>query len=261
MGTDGSKAQNSSTEHTTGILIGGTHRFNERISANAGVGYGYGSISSAGGNVKTDSVYMTFGVRAALSDLQQGPYSALQGNVGYVDYQSTRSLGEGLGTAKGDSRGELLGARASVGWLLTQGGVTLDPRLGVQVSHLNLNGFRERGSELALDINGVSETQTRLVSGLEAKIPDWLISEWSIRPSINVGYERRLSCSNAVSHGEIYEWEIEQSSALNDRNMYKAGVSLSAKRRNFTAGVSVKAIAAGRESAGVVGTLSAGFSF
>lgn len=121
MGTDGSKAQNSSTEHTTGILIGGTHRFNERISANAGVGYGYGSISSAGGNVKTDSVYMTFGVRAALSDLQQGPYSALQGNVGYVDYQSTRSLGEGLGTAKGDSRGELFG-RPRLRWLAADTG-------------------------------------------------------------------------------------------------------------------------------------------
>lgn len=260
LGTNGSSATGSSNEHSAGAVVGSTWRNSERLAVNAGLGYGHGAVSSNADEVKTNSTFITLGGRYALRSLQDGPYATLQGNAGYVDYQSERRPGGGMGTASGHSSGQFYSARAGMGWLVP-GVVTFDPSLGVQVTHLHLKGVQETDSEAALDVDGSNETQTSLVSNLDIRLKPFVPGSWTVTPGLNVGYERLLDNAQSTSHASLYGIGVDQVSAFNSDNLYKAGINLSAARGNLTLAAGVNVLAADRSSTGFNGTLNASYAF
>ena len=118
-------------------------------------GYSSGNVGGAGGEADTDLTFFSVGARFAPNGLERGLFVDADASAGYLDYESKRELGGGLGTAKGDSHGNLTGATLALGYRVPVNGVTLEPSLGVRISHVNLSGFQEKGSELALDVDGI----------------------------------------------------------------------------------------------------------
>lgn len=261
LGTDSHDGASSSNEHTNGALVGVTHRFNDSATANGAIGYSHGSVSAAGGEVKTHTTSATLGARYGFRSLNSGPWAGIQGSAGYIDYESERHLGGGLGTAQGDSSGQYYSGRASVGWLTMASSLTLDPALGVQVTHFSIDGFQEKGSELALDMAGVNETQTSATADLGIALLSQQVGSWALTPGINVGYERLLNDDNANSHGTLYGIGVDQTSSFGSKNLYKAGLRLNGEYRNITVATRVDYLSADTHSDGVTGQLDVAIAF
>lgn len=260
LGTDGSDRVASSGEHSTGTLVGMVHRFDPQTSAHGEFGYNHGSISAASGTAKTDSTFVNVGGRYGFVDLETGPYAAVQASAGYIDYDSKRDFGGGLGSAKGSTDGMFYSAKASLGYLTIQGPLHIEPEIGVRVAHLNLDGFQEKGSELALDVDSVNQTVTSLVTDLKLGFDPRPLGDWRLTPALTLGYERALNDPSVTSKATVYGIGIEQDSAFDSRNLYKAGMSLTATHGVVSLGADVKVIGGG-DSSGVAGNLSASIAF
>src|ERR1035437_8837829 len=115
FGSDGLAGVARSTERSAGSVMGGTYRIGDRTSAYLGIGNILGSVGSAGASADLNTALATIGGRYGLSTLEAGPYVAARANVGWVDYQSQRALGGGLGTTKGNTNGAVYGGGADVG--------------------------------------------------------------------------------------------------------------------------------------------------
>ncbi|MFD2645638.1 tyrosine-protein phosphatase [Pseudomonas japonica] len=261
QGTDGSSRAASSSEHTQGMMVGLTQRFSEQLSAHAGFGYSRGSVGAASGDVDTDLTFVKVGGRFALDSLERGLFVEAAVSGGRVDYDSKRDLGGGLGTAKGDTDGTLTGASLVLGYRLPMSGVTLEPGLGVRVSHIDLDGFQEKGSELALEVDSLKETRRSAVANLKASFaPQGLGGGWQLTPVIEVGYEHALGDHNVDSQGHLLGLDVTQRAAFDSRDQFSGAFSLNAGLGDFTVGAEVGVIAGG-DSHGASGNLKASYQF
>jgi hypothetical protein len=80
-----------------------------------GLGNIFGSVGTAGASADVNTALATIGGRYGFSTLEAGPYVAARANVGWVDYQSKRALGGGLGTTQGNTKGAVYGGGADIG--------------------------------------------------------------------------------------------------------------------------------------------------
>lgn len=260
LGTDGSSQASSSNEHSQGLMVGLTQRFSENLSAHGGIGYSRGNVGGAGGEADTDYTFLSAGARFAPNGLEQGLFVDADANAGWLDYDSKRDLGGGLGTAKGDSHGNLYGLTLALGYRVPVSEVTLEPSLGVRVSHLNLNGFQEKGSELALDVDSISETRKSAVANLDvAFAPDGL-GAWQLVPGVQVGYEHVLGDNEIDSQGHLLGLDVEQQAAFDNRDQFTAGVNVMARLGAVSVGAQMGA-SGGGDSHGFNGGLKASYAF
>ena len=261
QGNDGSSRAASSNEHTQGMMVGLTQRFSEQLSAHAGIGYSRGSVGAAGGEVDTDLTFIKGGARFAFETLERGLYLDAGVNGGRLDYDSKRELGGGLGSAKGETDGSLVGASLALGYRLPLSGVTLEPSLGVRVSRVDLDGFQEKGSELALAVGGIKETRRSTVANLKASFaPQALGAGWQLTPAVEVGYEHGLGDNKVDSQGHLLGLDIEQRAAFDGRDQFNSALSLNAGLGDFSVGAEVGVIDGG-DSHGVSGNLKASYQF
>ncbi|MDD2102618.1 tyrosine-protein phosphatase [Pseudomonas putida] len=260
LGTDGSSQASSSNEHSQGMMVGLTQRFSEQLSAHAGFGYSKGNVGGAGGEADTDFNFFSMGARFAPDGLERGLFVDADASAGYIDYDSKRDLGGGLGTAKGESHGNLTGATLALGYRVPVSGVTLEPSLGVRVSHLNLSGFQEKGSELALDVDSIDETRRSAVANLNAAFAPIGMGAWQLVPGVQVGYEHVLGDHQVDSEGHLLGLDIEQRAAFDNRDQFTAGVNLMANLGALSLGAEVGA-SGGGDSHGFRGGLKASYLF
>nr|WP_157715135.1 tyrosine-protein phosphatase [Pseudomonas sp. PB120] len=260
LGTDGSSHAASSNEHSQGTMVGLTQRFSEQLSAHGGFGYSRGTVGGAGGEADTDLTFFTVGARFAPDGLEQGLFVDADASAGWLDYDSKRELGGGLGTAKGDSHGNLSGATLALGYRLPVSGMILEPSLGVRVSHLDLSGFQEKGSELALDVDGIQETRRSAVANLNASFAAIGVGAWQLVPGVQVGYEHVLGDHQVDSQGHLLGLDIEQRAAFDNRDQFTGGVNLMANLGALSVGAEVGA-SGGGDSHGFSGGLKASYLF
>ncbi|RON40169.1 autotransporter outer membrane beta-barrel domain-containing protein [Pseudomonas frederiksbergensis] len=260
LGTDGSSHAASSNEHSQGLMVGLTQRFSEQLSAHGGFGYSRGNVGGAGGEVDTDLTFFSVGARYALDGLERGLFVDADVNAGWLDYDSKRDLGGGLGSAKGDSHGNLTGATLALGYRLPLSSMILEPSLGVRVSHLDLSGFKEKGSELALDVDGIQATRRSAVANLKASFAPIGMGAWNLVPGVEVGYERVLGDHTVDSEGHLLGLDIEQRAAFDNRDQFSGGVNLMANLGALSLGAEVGA-SGGGDSHGFSGSLKASYLF
>jgi len=260
LGTDGSAHAASSNEHSQGLMVGMTQRFSEQLSGHAGFGYNRGNVGGAGGEADTDLTFLSLGARFAPGSLEHGLFIDADISGGWLDYSSKRELGGGLGTAKGDSHGTLAGASLALGYRLPTHGVVLEPSLGVRVSHVDLNGFTEKGSELALQVDDLKETRRSAVANLKASFAPIPVGSWRLVPGVEVGYEHALGDQQVDSQGHLLGLDIEQRAAFDNREQFTGGVSLMAHLGALSVGGEVAAMGGG-DSHGVSGSLKASYAF
>ncbi|WP_223517595.1 tyrosine-protein phosphatase [Pseudomonas sp. GL-B-19] len=260
LGTDGSSETASSNEHSQGLMIGLTQRFTEQLSAHAGFGYSRGNVGGAGGEVDTDWTFLTAGARYAPDGLERGLFVDADANAGWLDYESKRDLGGGLGTAKGDSHGNLSGATLALGYRVPVSGMIVEPSLGLRVSHLNVSGFQEKGSELALDVDDINETRRSAVANLNVSFTPVGMGSWQLVPGVQVGYEHVLGDNEVYSEGHLLGLDVEQRAAFDNRDQFTAGVNLMANIGPLSLGGEIGA-SGGGDSHGFSGGINASYSF
>lgn len=260
LGTDGSSQAASSNEHSQGLMIGLTQRFSEQLSAHAGFGYSNGNVGGAGGEVDTDWTFFTGGARYAFDGLERGLFVEGKANAGWLDYESKRDLGGGLGTAKGDSHGTLSGATVAVGYRVPVSNMILEPSLGVRVSHLDVSGFQEKGSELALDVDSTEETRRSAMANLNVAFAPVGMGAWQLVPGVQVGYEHVLGDNDVYSEGHLLGLDVEQRAAFDNRDQFTGGVNVMANLGPLSLGAEVGA-SGGGDSHGFSGGLKASYLF
>ncbi|MGE1173372.1 tyrosine-protein phosphatase [Pseudomonas sp. BW7P1] len=260
LGTDGSAHAQSSNEHTQGLMVGVTQRFSEQLSARGGIGYSKGTVGAAGGEADTDFTFLDLGARYGFSSLERGLFADANLSTGYVDYDSKRDLGGGLGSAKGDTHGNLGGATLALGYRLPMNDRVLEPSLGVRVTRLDLSGFQEKGSELALDVDGLQQTRRSAVANLDVSFAPMAAGAWQLVPGVRVGYERVLGEHQVDSKGHLLGLDIEQRAAFDNRDQFSGGVNLMASLGALSLGADVGA-SGGGDSHGFSGGLKASYQF
>jgi protein tyrosine/serine phosphatase len=260
LGTDGSSHAESSNEHSQGLMVGVTQRFSEQLSARGGFGYSKGTVGGAGGEADTDFTFLNVGARYGFTSLEQGLFLDANASVGYVDYDSKRDLGGGLGTAKGNSHGNLTGATVALGYRAPVNGMTFEPSLGLRISHLDLNGFKEKGSELSLDVDDNSATRRSAVANLNVAFAPVAMGAWQLVPGVQVGYERTLGDNQVDSQSHLLGLDIEQRAAFDNRDQFSGGVNVMASLGALSLGAEVGANGGG-DSHGFNGGLKASYAF
>lgn len=260
LGTDGSAHAESSNEHSQGLMVGITQRFSEQLSARGGFGYSKGTVGGAGGEADTDFTFLNIGARYGFTSLEQGLFLDANASAGYIDYDSKRDLGGGLGTAKGNSHGNLTGATVALGYRAPVNGMIFEPSLGFRVSHLDLNGFKEKGSELSLDVDDNSATRRSAVANLNVGFAPVTMGAWQLVPGVQVGYERTLGDNQVDSQSHLLGLDIEQRAAFDNRDQLSGGVNLMASLGALSLGAEVGANDGG-DSHGFNGGLKASYAF
>lgn len=260
LGTDGSAHAQSSNEHSQGLMVGVTQRFSEQFSARGGIGYSKGSVGGAGGEADTDFTFLDLGARYGFTSLERGLFVDANISAGYVDYDSKRDLGGGLGSAKGDTHGNLGGVTLALGYRMPLNTVILEPSLGVRVSRLDLSGFQEKGSELALNVDDIQETRRSAVANLDVSFAPMPMGAWQLVPGVRVGYEHVLGDHQVDSEGHLLGLDIEQRAAFDNRDQFSGGVNLMANLGALSLGAEVGA-SGGGDSHGFSGGLKASYQF
>ncbi|PWU26975.1 autotransporter outer membrane beta-barrel domain-containing protein [Pseudomonas sp. RW407] len=261
QGNDGSARAASSNEHSQGLMIGLTQRFSEQLSANAGFGYSRGSVGGAGGDVDTDLTFLRAGARFAPGSLERGLFVDANLSAGWLDYDSKRELGGGLGSAKGDTHGTLSGGALALGYRVPVRDAILEPSLGLRISHLDLSGFQEKGSELALDVDGIEQTRRSAVAGLKVSFtPIALRGGWQLAPGLDLGYDHALGDYQVDSEGHLQGLDVAQRAAFDNRDQFSGAVNVMASLGDLSVGAEVGALA-GSGSHGYSGSLKASYQF
>lgn len=260
LGTDGSSHAESSNEHSQGLMVGITQRFSEQLSARGGFGYSKGTVGGAGGEADTDFTFLNVGARYGFTSLEQGLFLDANASAGYIDYDSKRDLGGGLGSAKGDTHGNLTGATMALGYRAPVNGMVFEPSLGFRVSHLDLNGFTEKGSELALDVDDNTATRRSAVANLNVGFAPVAMGAWQLVPGVQVGYERTLGDNEVDSQSHLLGLDIEQRAAFDNRDQFSGGVNVMASLGALSLGAEIGANG-GSDSYGFNGGLKASYAF
>ena len=250
----------SSSEHSAGMLAGLTYRIDARASAFFALGYDWGSVGGAGGGATVGSAIGVGGGRYGLASLEQGPFVAARASLSGVDYQGARTLGGGLGEAKGGAPGMAISGQAVFGDVIRFAAVTVTPQAGVRVVHLDLGGFQESGGELALAVGRLSATTPSLLGGVEFGFAPWLVSGWTITPTVPLGAELTLGAANVSTSGELYGFSVSQSAAYDSRYLLQGGLSVAARRGALEVKAEINATY-GADSNGVNGQVSVALSF
>ncbi|MBS4078289.1 tyrosine-protein phosphatase [Pseudomonas rustica] len=260
LGTDGSSHAESSNEHSQGLMVGITQRFSEQLSARGGFSYSKGTVGGAGGEADTDFTFLNVGARYGFTSLEQGLFLDANASAGYIDYDSKRDLGGGLGSAKGDTHGNLTGATLALGYRAPVNGMVFEPSLGFRVSHLDLNGFKEKGSELALDVDDNTATRRSAVANLNVGFAPVAMGAWQLVPGVQVGYERTLGDNEVDSQSHLLGLDIEQRAAFDNRDQFTGGVNVMANLGALSLGAEIGANGGG-DSHGFNGGLKASYAF
>lgn len=261
QGNDASAEAASSNEHTQGSLLGLTQRFSEQLSGHAGFGYSRGNVGGASGEVDTDLVFLALGTRFAPGGLERGLFVDANLSGGWLDYASRRELGGGLGKARGDSDGTLIGAGLALGYRVPVNSVTLEPSLGLRVSHLNLDGFEEHGNDLALTVDDIQQTRSSALANLKATFaPQSLSGGWQLVPGLEVGYEHALGDHEVESEGQLLGLDIAQRAAFDSRYQLSGAFSLTANLGDLSLAAQA-GVSAGDGSHGASGGLKASYQF
>ena len=219
-----------------------------------GIGYNSGTVESAGASANVNTGVLTMGGRYGIAALEAGPYVLARGDAGWVEYQSARPLGNGLGTAHGGTSGAIYSGLAGAGYVMRMAPFTVTAQSGFRVTGVALGSFNESGSELALAVNGINNSSPSALASLDLTLDQRQSGDWTIMPSLTLTYERMLGDPQSESTGTFYGYTVIQYSAYDSPDLIKAGLSITARhdafiieaKGNAVAGDGAKALASAR---------------
>jgi protein-tyrosine phosphatase len=229
-------------ERSGGPVLGATLRIDDRASAYLGIGYVWGSVASAAATADVGTLLGTIGGRYGLSTLDAGLYVAASADVGGIDYQSRRTLGGGLGTARGSTSGAIYSAQVDLGDVIVLAPLTVTPEAGVRVAHLGLGSFDESGSELALHVNRINHTSASVLADVNMSLDPRPVGGWTLSPAVDFGLELALGNPLIASTASIYGLTVNQYAAYDSRYLMMVGVGATAEHGAYTINAGINAV-------------------
>ena len=88
-----------------------------------------------------------------------------------------------------------------------------------------MDAFRESGSELALNVDRVSENNASGIANVSIAFHSQNGGGWRFTPAINIGYEHSFSGPSVRTQGQVYHYEVVQNAAFDSRDMVNAGAA------------------------------------
>lgn len=261
FGNQGATGTANDVERFGASMIGVTYRPSQNAALNGGASYGTGTVSSAGAGNTLDTYSFTAGGRYALSSLERGAYAATQVSYEYATMRARRGLGNGLGTASGRSHAGVYSGQIELGDRFGVNNFTLSPEVGVYASHVNVDAFREFGSELALSQEQLKHTLTALTMDLPVQLQSTLYRGWALSPAVTVSYARVLGKPTVRSTGTIDGYVINQDSSFNNPNIFGANVGLTANRNAWSLQANAGTQFTTNGSTGFTGRLALNYHF
>jgi protein-tyrosine phosphatase len=85
-----------------------------------------------------------------------------------------------------------------------------------------------------LAVDGVETKSPSVLAGFEAVLDRRQAGGWTIAPSVSLAYERILGDPQARSKGILYSYTVNQNSAYDSQDLFKAGLSITAQHDAFT---------------------------
>ncbi|ABR83283.2 autotransporter outer membrane beta-barrel domain-containing protein [Pseudomonas aeruginosa] len=217
-----------SRERSDGLALGMVQAFGERTRGGATLAQTKGRVGSAGGKVELDITQLAVGLLHAFDSLEQGGYVSAMLGAGYLDAASKRRL-PGFATAKGDSEGWLYHASVKSGYRWRKDDWWVEPRVGLLATRTEWKGFREKHSELALDVDRAARGAS--FGTLEMSVARSLrLGDWSVEPELDLGYERALRAPASHGDARLQGIALKQVSASRARDLFRAGLALHARR-------------------------------
>jgi protein tyrosine/serine phosphatase len=252
----------SSRERSVGVLLGATRRFDAQNSGYLTAGYSWGKVSSADADADLRTFVTALGARHGFSSLDSGPYVAGDLQMELGDYDATRALGLNLGTVRGGSSGvAVYSARAELGDVIQHGSLRIAPYLGLETAYGDINGFTERGGELALTVPDNNHSMTDLQAGVELSGGGHRVGDWTLTPWGSAEYERLLTKPAVTSHASLSGFSVSQRAAFDSRDLGRFGLNLTAQRGALTVAGGLNAEVGSNSSNGGGGWVSVGYRF
>uniref|UniRef100_UPI00258C9A73 autotransporter domain-containing protein n=1 Tax=Pseudomonas sp. TaxID=306 RepID=UPI00258C9A73 len=125
----------------------------------------------------------------------------------------------------------------------------------------NLDGFDEKGSEVALDVDATHQTRRSAFTQLKASLaPIGVARGWQLVPGAQVGYEHVLGNHSVTSDAHLLGLDIEQQAAYSTRDQFSGALNLTASLGAFSVGAEAGALTGGG-SQGVSGSVKASYQF
>jgi outer membrane autotransporter protein len=156
---------------TAGLMAGYDMALSEETIVGIGAGYAHSDLDLD--EVDQEGEIHSFRL-AAYGATRAGALS-LRGLVGYAYHDNSTErrivIGRFDSTAEGDYAGHELSAAGEVGYLMSLGGVALEPVAGLAVTHLSDEGYEETGAGGAgLDVDSRGTTSVRSTLGARATL-------------------------------------------------------------------------------------------
>ncbi|WP_170936008.1 tyrosine-protein phosphatase [Pandoraea sp. PE-S2R-1] len=224
-----------SKQREYGVLAGITQPVTPQLALYAAAGNENQRTETADAMSTLDSLQLVAGTRYAFFPGKNSLFvdGSVMGSRG--NYQSTRGLGNGLGTATGSSRSWLYSTTAMLGKSFDMPGMTLTPQIGVRYTQGRLGSFTESGSELALNMQGQKQHVLTTRARLDVHFHDRALGAWTFRPTLTLGLERTLGPATVSSFGTLQGYGISQTAAYRARLFGLAELSVQAGRGPLTA--------------------------
>lgn len=179
------------------VMAGADYTFNPNVLVGGAVAYSTGSQRNDGATAEADSV--TFNLYGT-GRYGVGGYTTGFVGYGFDHFTSRRTVAipgnplEALGT----SSGHQFNIGVETGWVFVEGGLFIQPSLGLRYASSRVNGYTETGAGVwstAIDSYSTSSTLGSLSLDLAYPI---LAGERYIMPFVGVGLNHRLSYSAPV---------------------------------------------------------------
>ncbi|VVD83074.1 Serotype-specific antigen 1 [Pandoraea pneumonica] len=231
----GSAGSASSKSRENGVMVGITQPLTPQLSVYGAIGNENQRPEAADATATLNSMQLVAGARYAFAPEKNSLFvdGMLMGSRG--NYDSTRGLGSGLGTATGSTKSWLYSAIGMVGKSFDVPGLTLTPQIGLRYTQASLSGFEETGSELALNMQGNKQHVLAARARVDLNFQDRSLGAWTIRPVLTLGVEQTLNSAAVSSFGTLQGYGISQTAAYNSRLFGSAELSLQATRGPVTA--------------------------
>lgn len=257
----GATGSANSKSEESGILIGTTQRVTPRLTLYAAVGSENQRPESAGATASMDSVQIVGGARYALGAVNSGTFVSGMLMASEGTYDSTRVLGDGLGTATGGSHQWLYSATGMFGKRFQLKSFTITPQIGLRYTQAKIKGFQETGSEVALDMQAIKHDQLTARAMVDLDINDLALGKWTFTPGMTLGFEEALNSPTVTSTGTVEGYSISQIAAYDTRYLGVAALRLAARKGPTSAEIRVSGTAGHHGAASLAGSASLRYMF
>jgi outer membrane autotransporter protein len=188
IGDTSGKSSGSGRDFTTsGVSAGLDYRFNERLTAGIGLGYGRDRTDIGSNGTRSEGESWSIGTYASWRPIRNTYLEAVLG-YGALSFDSKRYLTEDGGFANGSRDGQQVFGSVKAGYEISRDALYFTPYVGMDASWTKLDAFNERdGGSNSLRFGNQTVNSLVAVVGFETDYT-YRFTGYTFTPNIDLNY-------------------------------------------------------------------------